>query len=504
MLGKVLPRARKLFSLVPGFELAFTNFDAETGALTASVDISADNLTGTQQSTFSVNDGASTPTIQIGGGAGTGDYTLSLISPTIAADVTLTAPATTGTLAVLGANSFTAAQIVASDDTTDGVVDLLTMTHSSSDDNATAGDGVGISFKLENATGTSTVEEWASIDVKSAVITNGSEDADIVISAMLAGTVTAALTLDASDESWTIGADATNANGINGLRIYPQTASKGSMLVRATANTGDSVLTITNAALGQATTLTYPDPGNATADFLLTYGDQTVNGSFTFAADTLHEDDIFAGFGTGNDAEIGWQTSDADAQALVFGLGDPTSTVVPAAVFGAYTQVNGVDLGLFDGLTQPLVTVVDADGDTGVGLTFSADDVPAIQAHGQVAVICTLPQDSGQMVVQADTATTHTGAGAVPITHGAVACTTGAGGEAWTLADGTAGQELLIYLATDGGGNGTLTPDTTFTGFATIVFADAGDAALLRFVGGTVGWIIVALYGVAAPPAITV
>jgi len=89
---------------------------------------------------------------------------------------------------------------------------------------------------------------------------------------------------------------------------------------------------------------------------------------------------------------------------------------------------------------------------------------------------------------------------AIPVTHGVVAKTTGADAEALTLADGTPGQELLIYLATDGGGDGTLTP-ATCSGFATIVFADAGDGALLRFVDPTIGWIIVGLYGVAAPPA---
>ncbi|MBP7937901.1 MAG: hypothetical protein KA354_24955, partial [Phycisphaerae bacterium] len=65
------------------------------------------------------------------------------------------------------------------DDTTDGVVDVITLTHSSSDSNATAGDGIGVSFKLENATGTATVEEWASMDVLSTTVTNNAEDGDI-------------------------------------------------------------------------------------------------------------------------------------------------------------------------------------------------------------------------------------------------------------------------------------------------------------------------------------
>lgn len=90
---------------------------------------------------------------------------------------------------------------------------------------------------------------------------------------------------------------------------------------------------------------------------------------------------------------------------------------------------------------------------------------------------------------------------AVPTTAAAVVMTTG-GAEALTLADGYPGQMLTLTLGIDGG-DGTLTPATA-TGFATIVFADAGDTATLLFVDGTVGWVIVGLAGVAAPPVITI
>lgn len=92
---------------------------------------------------------------------------------------------------------------------------------------------------------------------------------------------------------------------------------------------------------------------------------------------------------------------------------------------------------------------------------------------------------------------------AIPLTHPYVAKTTGADAEALILADGEPGQVMVINLTTDGGGTGTLTPATS-TGFATIVFADAGDQAVLLYVDDTVGWIILGLSGVAAPPAITV
>lgn len=103
---------------------------------------------------------------------------------------------------------------------------------------------------------------------------------------------------------------------------------------------------------------------------------------------------------------------------------------------------------------------------------------------------------SDKVAVAADTL-------AIPLTHPYVQKTTGADAEALTLADGYPGQGLIINLTTDGGGDGTLTP-TTCTGFATIVFADAGDQAVLMYLNDTLGWVIIGLSGVAAPPAITV
>lgn len=92
---------------------------------------------------------------------------------------------------------------------------------------------------------------------------------------------------------------------------------------------------------------------------------------------------------------------------------------------------------------------------------------------------------------------------AIPVTAQVVSKTTGADAEALTLADGTPGQILVIVLTTDGGGDGTLTP-TSSTGWATCVFADAGDTLALLFVDATVGWIILGTAGVTAPPVISV
>lgn len=121
--------------------------------------------------------------------------------------------------------------------------------------------------------------------------------------------------------------------------------------------------------------------------------------------------------------------------------------------------------------------------------------------------------DGGKIVIEAGGGIEGTGlAGnadaaadvlAIPVTAAHVSKTTGSDAEALTLANGVPGQVITITLVTDGGGSGTLTPATK-TGFATIVFADAGDSAALRFVDDTVGWVLIGTAGVAAPPVITV
>ena len=54
-----------------------------------------------------------------------------------------------------------------------------------------------------------------------------------------------------------------------GFIAYPATASKGSLRIVPVDNTGDTATTISNAAMGQASVVSIPDPGNAAARFLV-------------------------------------------------------------------------------------------------------------------------------------------------------------------------------------------------------------------------------------------
>ena len=60
------------------------------------------------------------------------------------------------------------------------------------------------------------------------------------------------------------------SNGIQGFFIsYPATANKGSFVFEAVANTGNTVTTFSNDAMGQATTISIPDPANAAGQVLV-------------------------------------------------------------------------------------------------------------------------------------------------------------------------------------------------------------------------------------------
>lgn len=76
------------------------------------------------------------------------------------------------------------------------------------------------------------------------------------------------------------------SSGIAGAFLsYPSTASKGYLELAAVANTGNTATIISNAAMGQATTVTIPDPGGATAKFALAPS-ALVSGNFVKASGT--------------------------------------------------------------------------------------------------------------------------------------------------------------------------------------------------------------------------
>lgn len=172
------------------------------------------------------------------------------------------------------------------------------------------------------------------------------------------------------------------ASGTAGsVDIFPTTASKGKIAITATANTNNDTLSITNAAMGQATTLTIPDPGAASASVMLTAGAQTATGNLTLGSGA---DLIFSG--TTGQSEITMTDNLADALSVKItggadlmtfntSTGANVVTIVPnTTVTGNVTLSGGTDL-IFSGTTgQSEITMTDNLADAlSVKITGGAD-----------------------------------------------------------------------------------------------------------------------------------
>ena len=92
---------------------------------------------------------------------------------------------------------------------------------------------------------------------------------------------------------------------------------------------------------------------------------------------------------------------------------------------------------------------------------------------------------------------------AIPVSKSVVSKTTGSDAEAMTLGDGVPRQILTIILTTDGGGAGTITPETS-TGWATAVLDQAGDTFTFKYIDNIIGWVVIGCAGVTACPVISV
>lgn len=86
---------------------------------------------------------------------------------------------------------------------------------------------------------------------------------------------------------------------------------------------------------------------------------------------------------------------------------------------------------------------------------------------------------------------TSSGAGAIDITAGIHEITTTGTGDALTLADGTAGQEIIIlYVAETAGADTAVLTPTTFANGSTLTFNNVGDSAHLVY-SSTGGWYMI-------------
>ena len=82
-----------------------------------------------------------------------------------------------------------------------------------------------------------------------------------------------------------------------------------------------------------------------------------------------------------------WEVADANANYWAFDLPVGGDINVPVVGFGI--ALDGVDLGLFDGITQTTVAVIDADRDSFIALDFSGDDASRIRSNTTINVVPT-------------------------------------------------------------------------------------------------------------------
>jgi len=138
----------------------------------------------------------------------------------------------------------------------------------------------------------------------------------------------------------------------------------------------------------------------------------------------------------------------------------------------------------FTGITT---NTINAGGTTVVIGNFLSIGTGGVENGGMLAPF--IPQSLQQNI------TAGTG-GAINVTSYFTTINTDAGGDTFTLANGTVvGQLKKIRLVVDGGGDGVVTPTLMFGG-TTITFNDANDEVELMWTGVSVGW--VPIYNVGA------
>jgi hypothetical protein len=147
--------------------------------------------------------------------------------------------------------------------------------------------------------------------------------------------------------------------------IFPTTAAKGKATFSVASQTNDTTVTHRTAAMGQATTITTPDPGAAAASVVLTEGAQTINGAKTFGGAVIRAGRQIIIPVCGN-AKVG-----ATAGWVITGGTNKNSATLPASQT-ASTLVIPIS-GLEVGDTVTAVDVVGQVESAGGNVTLSMD-----------------------------------------------------------------------------------------------------------------------------------
>jgi len=209
--------------------------------------------------------------------------------------------------------------------------------------------------------------------------------------------------------------------GISGSAGYfasfPSAASKGSLRLAAVANTNDTVTTLSNAAMGQASVVSIPDPANAVGRLLIgASATPFVSGNFPMNSGT-------GGLMVDSGVAVSSLATTANV-VLLTPVGSQTITVGNLIISAGSLQ-SGVSTGGFVGniVAYPttatsgniqLLAAVNGSGNFGTAISNATT-----QAQAQVITVPSAGAATGQFLI---------GAGATPFVSGNFPVASGTGG----------------------------------------------------------------------------
>lgn len=226
------------------------------------------------------------------------------------------------------------------------------------------------------------------------------------------------------------------ASGTEGLlNLFPATALKGSLIIKAVNNTGNDSVTISNAAHGQATVISIPDGGQATAEFIIS--DSAGVQHITSGALQLDVGDLSVG-------------SDANAAKIV--------------VYPTTTASGTLEIAAVDSSTDSAVTISNAD-------------------HGQASVV-SIP-DGGQatanFIISESTGTQAIASGNLQVSTGNIVAGSDANAGILESHPTTTNSGTLQLAAVDSSTDSAVTISNADFGQASVISIPDPGAATANF-----------------------
>lgn len=231
-------------------------------------------------------------------------------------------------------------------------------------------DFIVVSHEITEAAGAA-----GTVEANKAVVVDGSKD----ISAFRTVGVT---NLDAG------------ASGTAGtVDVFPTTASKGKLAITCTDQTGNTTVSLVAGEMGQATTVTIPDPGGA-ASFVMTAGAQTIGGVKTFSSSPVITNIDAGASGTAGSVDV-FPTTAASGKLTITASDQPAdhAVVVNLAAMAATRTLS---------LTDPLAAADFLFGSQGaVARTATADGTTTgtIAAKGILQTVVVTSDDANKIIV---------------------------------------------------------------------------------------------------------